>query len=166
MALFDPSSYSFAPTAGLSGLKGRSPLTGDELSSGIDFSKLLGRLGDVTYGKFEPFEDYALALLQDAATGGGQLFRQFLAPQFQALNAQLPQAQRRITDATPSGGGQIQALSDLERNNQGLQAQAATQLSQNLLSMLMDTGLGTTSRIYPLLAAGGQIAKKSPRGGK
>ena len=155
----------FSPTAGLGGLQGRSGFGGNELSSGIDFSKLLGRFADVTYGKYEPFEDFSLNFLGDIAKGGGQYLNQLLAPAFSALSSQLPNAQRRLND-TVSGGARAEGQIGLEENLQGAQSQMTSQVLNWALGQLLDTGLGATGRIYPLLAAAGQIAKKPAKGGK
>lgn len=157
--------FDFSPTAGLGGLKGRSGFSGSELSSALDFSKLLGRLADVTYGKFEPFENWALSFLGDMAKGGGQSLNQLVAPGFSALSSQLPQARRRLQDTTPMGGAQIEATRGLEENLQGAQSQMISQLLNWAVGQLLETGLGATGRIFPLLLGAGQIAKKPASGG-
>ncbi len=157
--------FGFQPTEGLSGLKAKSGLSGSDTNSALDFAHLLGRLADTTYGKYEPVEDWSLKFLGDVASGGGQYLNRLLAPGFAALSSQLPQAQRRLRDTTPMGGGQIEALQGLEENLQGSQSQLTSQIMNAALSRLLDTGLGVTNRIYPLLASAGQIAKKPASGG-
>ena len=154
--------YAFTPTGGISDLIKGSGFTGSQKSA-KDIAGHMLRFADMIYGKFEPLENWMLNFYGDIASGGGKYLNQMLAPGFNALSSQLPQAQRRIADTTPMGGGQIEQRGKLEENLQGAQSQMTSQLMNWALGRLLDTGEGVSARVYPFMMGGGQLAKDPPK---
>lgn len=153
----------FAPTGGISDAIKDSNFGGSQKSA-KDIAGHLLRFADVEYGKREPFEDWSLNFLGDIAKGGGQYLNQLLAPGFNALSGQLPQAKRRLADSM-SGGMLAEGNIGLEENLQGAQSNMTSQMINWGLSQLLDTGLSAPGQAATMMTAGGQLAKDPPKGG-
>lgn len=154
---------SFEPTGGISdAIKGSG--FGGSQKSAKDIAGHLLRFGDVEYGKREPFENWSLNFLGDIAKGGGQYLNQLLAPGFNALSAQQPQAQRRLND-TVTGGAHAEGQMGLEKNLQGAQSQMLSQMINWALPQLLDFGFGAAPLAGQMMTAAGQLAKDPPKGG-
>lgn len=129
---------------------------GDNLSAG-DTINYTGDIADWYFKAFGPLQGMSSDILQQALSGNiPGATAPLIAGQLGQVNAAIPQAQRQITDTTPQGGAQIEALTNLSQQGVSERAKAVQSILGPLQAQAMEAGQNVAARvIQSLLGAGG-----------
>lgn len=129
---------------------------GDNLSAG-DTINYTGNITNDFFKTWSPFQDMTADMLMQALSGNiPGATAPLIAGRMSAVNAAIPQAQRQITDATPQGGAQIEALTNLSQQGVSERAKAVQDVLGPLQAQGMEMGTNVAARaIQYLLGAGG-----------
>ena len=127
--------------------------------SASDTAHLLEDLVNLWSRAFGRLPEMAGGLFQDILGGGGQLFKQAMAPLRSAIGYGLAQGQRMLPDMV-SGGALAEGLANLPQAALGETAKAGQGIMQNLIGPALSTGTNLLSLMSgPLTAAGGLLKK-------
>lgn len=134
-----------------------------------DLAELLGGQSNRLFELGAPLQERSYGILNDLLSGNdasGTLAR-LAGPSISALQGQLPNVQRQLTDAIGSGGALAEAQTRAITGQQSEIAKMLSGLQNSLLGTAMDTGLGLTQQVTaPLTAAGGLRAVQKQAGQK